>query len=32
MQRAISVIDQWFARNPAAGYPRTVLERKQGAA
>jgi hypothetical protein len=32
MQRAMSVIDQWFERNPAAGYPQAALERKRGAA
>ena len=33
MQRAMSVIDRWFAQNPAAGHhPQTTPERRQGAA
>jgi len=32
MQRAMSVIDRWCGRDPAAGHTRTTPERRQGAA
>jgi hypothetical protein len=32
MQRAMSVIDRWCARNSEGGYSPATLERKQGAA